>query len=200
VSNLHAPIMIRFHRIAIIAALAFALPAAAMAAGMPQLDFKNPLTTSQVVWGALIFIVFYVLFSRWGLPQVADVLDQRTNTIAADLEAARAGKARVDAAAAEAAEATARARAEAQSAINAATEQARGEAAAKATELNERLEAQLATAERRITEARAAAMGALREVATDTAQVVVNRLTGAAPDNAAIDHAIGQALAARGRA
>lgn len=192
--------MIRFHRIAIIAALAFALPAIAMAAGMPQLDFKNPLTTSQVIWGAVIFIVFYILFSRWGLPQVAGVLDQRTNTIAADLEAARAGKSRVDAAAAEADEATARARAEAQAAINAATEKARAEAATKAAELNERLEAQLASAEQRIAEARAAAMGALRQVATDTAQVVVNRLTSAAPDNAAIDRAIGQALAARGRA
>ena len=32
-----------------------------MAQGMPQLDFKNPLTTSQVVWGVLIFIVLLTL-------------------------------------------------------------------------------------------------------------------------------------------
>jgi F-type H+-transporting ATPase subunit b len=191
--------MMRFRPITVLACVALAMPATAMAAGMPQLDFKNPLTTSQVVWGALIFIVFYILFSRWGLPQVAEVLDQRTNTIAADLEAARAGKARVDAAAAEADEATARARGDAQAAINAATAKARAEAAAKAAELNEHLEAQLASAEQRIAEARTAAMGALRQVATETAQVVVNRLTGRPPDNAAIDRAVGQALAARGR-
>ena len=32
-----------------------------MAQGMPQLDFANPLTLSQVVWGAIIFIVFLLL-------------------------------------------------------------------------------------------------------------------------------------------
>ena len=39
-------------------------PAIARAEGMPQLDFGNPLTISQVVWGAIIFIVLYVLLSR----------------------------------------------------------------------------------------------------------------------------------------
>lgn len=191
--------MMRFRQVALLVALGLILPGWVMAAGMPQLEFNNPLTTSQVVWGAVIFIVLYFVLSRWGLPQVGDVLDQRASAIAADLEAARAGKAKVDAAAAEAAEATARARAEAQAAINAATEQARGEAAKKSAELNQQLEAQLATAEQRIAEARAAAMGALRQVATETAQVVVGRLTGTPPDNAAIERAIGQALAARGR-
>ena len=50
------------------------LPVAAMAKGMPQLDFSTPLTTSQVVWGALIFIVLYIMLSRTGLPMVASVL------------------------------------------------------------------------------------------------------------------------------
>ena len=27
---------------------------------MPQLDFANPLTTCQVVWGAMIFAVLYI--------------------------------------------------------------------------------------------------------------------------------------------
>jgi hypothetical protein len=40
-------------RLALFAALL--LPTAAQAEGMPQLDFANPLTTSQVVWGAIIF-------------------------------------------------------------------------------------------------------------------------------------------------
>jgi F-type H+-transporting ATPase subunit b len=33
------------------------LPVTAMAKGMPQLDFSTPLTLSQVVWGAIIFLV-----------------------------------------------------------------------------------------------------------------------------------------------
>ena len=38
---------------------------------MPQLDFANPLTTYQVLWGAVIFMVLYVLASRIALPKVA---------------------------------------------------------------------------------------------------------------------------------
>ena len=44
-----------------LALLGLLLPGVAHAEGMPQLDFANPLTTSQVVWGALIFIVLYIL-------------------------------------------------------------------------------------------------------------------------------------------
>ena len=74
---------------ALLAALLL-LPAAAMAEGMPQLDFANPLTTSQVVWGAVIFIVLYLLLSRVGLPRVGAVLEERARHIASDLETAQA--------------------------------------------------------------------------------------------------------------
>jgi len=85
-------------RLALIAALLLA-PAAAMAEGMPQLDFANPLTTSQVVWGAIIFALLYILLSRIALPKVGEVLDERARHIAADLETARASKSRADEAA-----------------------------------------------------------------------------------------------------
>ena len=54
-----------------------ARPLAAMAAGMPQLDFSSPLTISQVVWGAIIFGVLYLMLSRAALPRVASVLHER---------------------------------------------------------------------------------------------------------------------------
>src|SRR5262252_6976587 len=95
-------------------------PAAAHAEGMPQLDFANPLTTSQVVWGAIIFAVLYILLSRSALPGVASVIEERARHIASDLETAQAAKARSDEAAKQVAEATAKARAEAQAQINAA--------------------------------------------------------------------------------
>ena len=114
---------------------------------MPQLDFANPLTTSQVVWGAIIFVVLYVLLSRIGLPKVGEVIEERARHIAADLETAQASKARSDEAAKEVAEATARARAEAQAAINAALDAAKQEAAARIAALNQRLEQQLQEAE-----------------------------------------------------
>lgn len=180
-----------------LALLALLVPSAAHAEGMPQLDFANPLTTSQVVWGAIIFAVLYILLSRMALPRVADVIEERARHIASDLETAQAAKARSDEAAKQVAEATARARAEAQASINAALDVAKQESAARIAALNERLEKQLQEAEGQIDAARSAAMQALREVATETAATVIGRLTGAPPDQARLDGAIGAALAAR---
>jgi F-type H+-transporting ATPase subunit b len=174
------------------------LPAAAMAEGMPQLDFSTPLTVSQVVWGAIIFVVLYLLLSRTGLPMVASVLEERAGKIAKDLDEARAAKAGADAGMAEADQATAKARSEAQAAINAALEEAKKAAAAQAEVLNARLEKQLQDSEAQIGQARASAMTALRQVATETAATVVTRLTGVAPDAVRLDGAVGSALAARG--
>ncbi|HTI83677.1 MAG TPA: F0F1 ATP synthase subunit B' [Acetobacteraceae bacterium] len=164
---------------------------------MPQLDFANPLTTSQVVWGAIIFAVLYIALSRFALPKVGEVIEERARHIAADLETAQAAKARSDDAARQVAEATAKARAEAQAAINAALDAAKQEASARIATLNERLEKQLRDAEAQINAARSAAMSALREVATETAATVVTRLTGTPPDQGRLSGAIGAALASR---
>jgi F-type H+-transporting ATPase subunit b len=174
------------------------MPAAAWAEGMPQLDFKSPLTLAQVYWGAAIFVVLYVLLARIGLPKVGAVIEQRAVHIAADLDAAKAQKAQADAAVAELTATLQRSRAEAHAEINQAVDQAKAAAAARAAALNARLEAQLKAAEARINEARAAAMGALHQVATDTATTVIARLTGAFPDPRRVDIAVAAALTARG--
>lgn len=181
------------------------LPLLAMASeapkkGMPQLDFANPLTKSQVFWGAGIFLLLYLLLSRWALPQVASVLEERTGKIAGDLDAARAAKATADSAVAELTDATQRARAEAQAAINRAADRAKQAAAMQTAELNARLDAQLASAEGRIAAARSSAVHALRTVARDTADTVITRLTGTQPDTATVDRAVAAALAARTQA
>ncbi|MFL5287886.1 MAG: F0F1 ATP synthase subunit B' [Rhodopila sp.] len=174
------------------------LPAGAHAAGMPQLDFNTPLTVSQVIWGAIIFVVLYIVLKGTGLPLVASVLEERAGHIHRDLESAREAKAKADAGMEEAAAATAKARAEAQASINAALDDAKKAAAAQAEALNERMEARLKDAEAQIAAAQAAAMGAIRQVATDTAGSVISRLTGTAPDRGRLDSAIGSALSARG--
>ena len=184
-------------RLARLALLGLLLPAAAHAEGMPQLDFANPLTTSQVVWGAIIFAVLYIALSRFALPKVGDVIEERARHIAADLETAQAAKTRSDEAAKQVADATAKARAEAQAAINAALDAAKQEASGRIATLNERLEKQLHEAEAQIDAARSAAMSALREVATETASTVITRLTGAPPDQGRLNGAIGAALASR---
>lgn len=183
----------------LVTAALFALPATAMAQGMPQLNFSNPLTLSQVWWGAIIFIVFLLLCWLWGLPQVASVLERRSAAIAADLETARQSKMKADQFVEETTEAIARARAEAHAQINAALDAAKQQAAAQAAELHARLEAQIKESETRIEQARQSALRALRQVATETAGAVVTRLTGSPPPPVRLEQAVSMALAARGQ-
>ena len=168
--------------------------------GMPQLDFKNVLLKSQVVWLVIIFALLYVLLSRWALPKIGTVLEKRASTIEGDLNAARGAKASADAAVAELTAKTREAHAGAQAEIANAVDAAKAAAASQTAVLTARLDAQLAEAEGRINAARNAAMGALRQVAAETAGVVVTRLTGVAANTAAVDAAIGSALTARGLA
>jgi F-type H+-transporting ATPase subunit b len=195
---LHAMSALRRAALVVLAAALLAAPGAAWAAGMPQLDFTTPLTISQVYWGAAIFVVLYLLLSRVGLPKVGAVIEQRAVHIAADLDAARVQKTQADAAVAELTATMQRSRAEAQGEVNRAVDQAKAAAAEQATALNARLEAQLRAAERQINAARAAALGALHQVATDTANTVIARLTGAAADARRVDAAVAAALAALG--
>ena len=164
---------------------------------MPQLDFQNVLTVSQVVWMALIFGALYVLLSQYALPQVASVIESRDARITADLDTARLAKAEADGAVAEVHAATRRASTEAQTAIAATVAQAKAEATEQARIANEQLDTQLSEAEGRIAAARIQAMSALLDVASDTAAVVVARLTGRPADPASVGAAVGSIIAAR---
>jgi F-type H+-transporting ATPase subunit b len=166
--------------------------------GMPQLNFANVLTTSQIVWMVIVFAAFYVLLSRWALPQVASVVEARASSIAADLEVARAAKLDSDAAAREVVQATRDANAKAQTQIAEAVAVAKAEAAARLEVSNKRLDEQLAFAESQILATTQAAMGALRQVAADTAASVIERLTGQEATSELVDAAVASALAARG--
>ncbi len=165
--------------------------------GMPQLDFRNPLTTSQVVWLVIIFVVLYLLLSRWGLPMVGEVVERRAGTIEGDLETARRAKADADAAVEELTQATRKAHADAQAQIAASLAEAKAAAAKQAEAMNARLDAQLHQAEQQIQAARQSAMGALRQVAAETAATVVTRLTGQTPPPQTVDAAVGALVTAR---
>jgi len=184
-------------QIAWVSAAASVAPRVAQADTLPQMDFGNLLTTYQVLWGAAIFLILYVLASRTALPKVGAVLEARAERIAGDLEDARNTKARADAGIQAAADATAKARSEAQTAINAALESSKQVAAVQSAALNDRLDKQLKEAEGQIAAARAAALEALPGVAIDTAVTLIQRLTGSMPDPARLSDAISAAMAAR---
>jgi F-type H+-transporting ATPase subunit b len=177
------------------------LPVAAHAASnMPQMDFSNPLNLAQVVWLVIILVALYFILAKWALPGVGEVLADRAQRIQVDLDAAHAAKAEADAAIAELQAAIKSARDEAQAEVTKATEAAKAEAARQAEALARKLDAQLAQAEAEIAAARAAAMSAIRPIATETAVLLVGRLTGNAADEVRLGRGIQDALAARGLA
>lgn len=144
--------------------------------GLPQFD--PTWWGGQVVWLALIFLVLYLVLSKVLLPKVGRTIDEREGKIAGDIADARRLKeeAEAQAVAAEAELANARAKAhktaadaKAKAAASAAERQA-----AEEVKLNERL----ATAEAEIRAARDQAMGNVSAIAVETAQAIVEKLTG----------------------
>jgi len=166
------------------AAPVLALPLMAMVApgaraeGMPQLDFGNPYVIGQVVWGAGIFLILYLLLSRSALPKVEKVLSLRRQTIENDLEIAHKAKSRADDAVAELRQARKDAMAEAQANVDKVVEEARAAAEKQAQEMNTRLGAEIREAEARVALARETALGSLRQISTDTAEALIHQISG----------------------
>ena len=175
-----------------------AVPAAAIAEGtMPQMDFRNPLTSAQLLWMVVILVALYLLLARWALPKMAAVLENRAAVIARDLQAAREAKTAADRAVQALTRTMREARAKAHAEIAEAVAAAKFEAAVEAAAATARLDARLAEAEARIGQARGAAMAALKPVAKQAAAAMLARLTGMAPDEAKLAPRIDAALAAR---
>ncbi len=189
-------------RIAVTAALSLSAAAAAPAAAfaqqtMPQMDFRNPLTLDQVWWMVVILIVLYFTLSRWGLPQIGQVLAHRDAVIAADLEAARTAKAQADATVAALNRTMNDARNSAQADIAQAVEAAKAKARTLAQAQQAALDAELDKSEAEITAAREAALAAIKPVAADTAAVILAKLTGKTPDAGQLAPEIDSAYQAR---
>lgn len=161
--------------------LAMAAPGA-YAAGMPQLDFHNPLVTGQVIWGAVIFLGFYLVLSRVMLPRVGRVLEDRSTRISNDLDVARAAKQDADKAVAELQQARKDALAEAQANLQKALDEEQRAAEQKMQEINARLVSEISEAEQCVAAEKSRAFAALKDIAADTTQALVSRLTGTAAD------------------
>ena len=187
-----------------VATSALALPLMAMVApgaraeGMPQLDFGNPYVIGQVVWGAGIFLVLYLLLSRSALPKVEKVLSLRRQTIETDLGIAHKAKTRADEAVADLHEARRKALADAQANVDKVVEEARLAAARQTEEMNARLATEIQDAETRIAQARGQALASVREISTTTAETLIHQLSGIAAPADFVTAKVGSAAAARG--
>ena len=130
--------------------LVFLTPTSAHATGMPQLDFRNPLVNGQVIWGCVIFLVFYFALSRAMLPRVGRVLEDRSKRIRDDLDIARKAKRDTDKAIAELQQARKDALIEAKEHLQSALEEERLATEKRIREVHDRLKAEIDEAERDI--------------------------------------------------
>src|SRR5690349_15893541 len=156
--------------------------------------FDGSTFASQLVWLAITFVALYVLMAKVGLPRVGSIIENRQKHIEGDIAEAGRLKAESDAALAAYEQALAEARARAQAIAAETRDKQAAEAEATRKRLEAELNARLVKAEETITATKKAAMTNVRGIASDAARAIVERLTGKAPTDAAVDAAVGDAL------
>jgi F-type H+-transporting ATPase subunit b len=145
-------------------------------AGLPQFDVAW--WPGQMVWLLLVFVVLLALMKLIFVPRVSGAIEARDGRIAEDIAQARRLKDEAQAQAAQAASETAQARAGAQKLAAEAKARAQAAATARQAQEEDRLAQTTATAEEGIRAAREQALAHVRDIAADTAQAIVERLSG----------------------
>jgi F-type H+-transporting ATPase subunit b len=166
----------------VVSALSTLCPAQAFAAGgrepsgLPQLDIAT--WPSQLFWLVVLFGAGYLVMAKIVTPRIGAVLEERRNTLDADLEKARN-------ASADAAKIRADYESDLENARNEAAEyakQAAAEAAKKADAADaktaQKLANKIAKAEAKLAQSKSSALGNLNDVAAGAAINTVAALTG----------------------
>jgi F-type H+-transporting ATPase subunit b len=158
------------------------------AGGLPQFEFQH--WGGQIGYLLILFALLYILMSRVFAPRIRRVFDERRSAIEGALASARAVQAEASAQADAARQALAEARGKAQKTAVDAKAKANAEAAARHATVEAELQAKLSQAEASIRASRDQAMGHVREIAADTAEALVEKLTGAKPSEEAVSTAL----------
>jgi F-type H+-transporting ATPase subunit b len=149
---------------------------------------------SQLTWLVIAFVLLYALMSKWALPRVGAIIDNRQKRIDGDIAEAGQLKAQSDAAVAAYEKALADARSRAQAIANETRDTQAAAAETRRKALEDELNVKLAGAEKTIAATKTAAMGNVRGIAEEATRAIVERLTGAAPSDQAVTAAVGDAL------
>ena len=156
--------------------------------GLPQFRFEY--WGGQIVWLLLIFLLLYILLGRVFVPRLRKVLDTRAETISQAVAEAKQVQAEAEGLAVAAKAEVDQARSEARRVAADAEAKAAAEIAARQAELERELDAKLAEAEGRIRGLRDQAMGNVSVIASETAQAMVQKLTGQAAAPAEVEAAM----------
>ena len=148
--------------------------------GLPQFDIGQ--WPGQMVWMVIIFAILVLLFTYVFTPRVGGTIAEREDKIGGDIGQARRLRDEAEAQSKAAADELAEARARAQKLAADAKSAVANEAARRQADEEARLGQVMAEAEARIFAARTEAMGQVRGIAAETAQAIVERLTGLGAD------------------
>ncbi|MCA1941407.1 MAG: F0F1 ATP synthase subunit B' [Caenispirillum bisanense] len=159
---------------------------------MPQFDPTS--FPSQLFWLVVTFVILYVLISRFAIPRIGDVMEQRQKMMDDDLDRAAQLKAEAETAVQTYEKALADARAKAHEVMKAATDEMSRKAEERNREVAGRLAQQIADGEARIGKARDEALASVREVATGAAQAIAIKLADVSLADDKVDAAVGAAL------
>ncbi|MEQ8281879.1 MAG: F0F1 ATP synthase subunit B' [Parvibaculum sp.] len=154
---------------------------------MPQLEFHT--FVPQLVWLVITFGFLYLMMARVALPRIANVLEERRDRIADDLDQAEQFKRQTDEAIAAYEKALADARANAHEIAQATRDKLNEETERQRKSIEARLAEKIAAAEKQIAATKEKALGNVRAVAIDVAEAVVTELLGSA-DRAAAERAV----------
>jgi F-type H+-transporting ATPase subunit b len=156
--------------------------------GLPQFDIGQ--WPGQMVWMLIIFGILLLLFTFVFTPRVGGTIAEREDKIGGDIGEARRLRDEAEAQSKAAADELAEARARAQRLAADAKSAVANDAAKRQAEEEARLGQVLAEAEARIGAARTEAMTQVRGIAVETAQAIVEKLTGAAATLAEVEQAL----------
>ena len=156
--------------------------------GLPQFDLSQ--WPGPMVWMLLIFGLLFLLFRYVFVPAVGGTIAEREDKIGGDIGQARRLRDEAEAQSKAAAEELAEARARAQKLAADAKAAVTAEASKRQAEEESRLGQVMAEAEARIAAARTEAMSQVRGIAAETAQAIVEKLTGSAVNADEVERAL----------
>ncbi|TNE59567.1 MAG: F0F1 ATP synthase subunit B [Alphaproteobacteria bacterium] len=163
--------------------------------GLPQMDTST--YASQVFWLAITFTFLYLFLSRAVLPKIGQVIEERRDRIASDLDKAADLQSKSEKALEAYEGALADARAKAHTLANETRERLTAESDARKAAVEAELSSKLAEADAKIAETKESALASIKDVANETAAVVVEHLIGETADAGAIQAAVDAELSAR---
>lgn len=151
------------------------------------LDAPNPLLPeiNEIIWGSVGFVVVFLFLAKFGMPAAKKAMQERSDKIQSDLDAAEAAKADAEAVKAEYAAKVADANTESARIIEEARQAADQLKADQQARLNEELATARTSAQADIDAAKGQAMAELRGEVSDIAIGAAEAVVGANLDRAA---------------